>query len=191
MVATITTTNERQMVRGAGREPSGKPEVLCCEDLRKTPLFSGLSDEQLRVIAPPCHRLSAYNGKVLFSKGEETKEIYILLDGEVCLEEELSPGQHLLPRTILVERVGRNGVFGLCALVKPGRAMLTARCTADANVVAVNAETLRALIRTHSAIGLLVLENAFKITYERLMLTQHRIITELGLPAMYEAHRNY
>ena len=127
----------------------------------------------------------------MFSRGDDAREVYVVLNGEVWLEQELVVGQHGPPRTLLVERVGPNGVFGLCALIKPRRTMLTARCAEDTVLVAIDSHELGALMRAHSAIGLVVMENAFKIAYERLMCSHHRIITELGLPTMYEAYRTY
>jgi CRP-like cAMP-binding protein len=185
------TLSQSQMLQSRGDGPSQATSVPCVEVLRATPLFAGLSDEQLRILTPLCRQLPICRGKVFFSRGDEAREVYVVLDGEVCLEQELVVGQRLPPRTLLVERVGPKGVFGLCALIKPRRTNLTARCTGDTAIIAINSDDLGALMKAHSAIGLVVMENAFKIAYERLMCSHHRIIAELGLPTMYEAYRNY
>ena len=166
-------------------------QVPCLEVLRKTPLFVGLSDEQLRVIAPPCRQLPTCSGRLFFSKGDEAREVYVVLNGEVYLEEELALGDNLPPRTILVETVGKNGVFGLCALIQSRRAMLTARCAKDAEILAIDSQDLMALLQSHASVGVTVMANAFRIAYERLMRLHDRIIADLGLPMLYETYRNY
>jgi CRP-like cAMP-binding protein len=191
MSSRVRTPSQSQMLQSRGDGPSTAANVPCVEVLRTTPLFAGLSDEQLRILAPLCRQMPMRKGRIFFSRGDETREVYVVLDGQVCLEQELVVGQRLPPRTLLVERVGPNGVFGLCALITPRRTNLTARCTGDTAIIAINSDDLGALIKVHSAIGLVVMENAFKIAYERLMCSHHRIITELGLPTMYEAYRNY
>jgi CRP/FNR family cyclic AMP-dependent transcriptional regulator len=197
-------SEEEEKMSSSGRKPgpsqmlhgqsSGQPQGVespCIEVLRKTPLFARLTDEQLRIIAPLCRQLPVCRGRMLFRKGDEAQEIYMVLEGQIYLEEEIPAGQDFSPRTILVEKVYKNDAFGLCALVEPRRAMLSARCTGDADLVAMNSNDLRALMKAHPAIGLVVMENAFQIAYQRLVHTHHRIITELGLPIMYETYRNY
>jgi CRP-like cAMP-binding protein len=171
--------------------PSQGAQVPCLEVLRKTPLFAGLSDAQLKVVAPPCRRLPTCSGRLFFSKGDEAREVYVVLNGEVYLEEELVLGDNLPPRTILVETVGKNGVFGLCALIQSRRAMLTARCAQDAEIIAIDSQDLMALLQTHATVGVTVMANAFRIAFGRLVCLHDRIIADLGLPMLYETYRNY
>ena len=173
-----------------GERPQGG-ECPCAEVLRSTPLFADLSEEQLKVVSSLCRQAAACTGGVFFSQGEQLKELYVVLDGEVWLEEELPLGPQLPTKKILVDRVGKNGVFGLCAMIPPERAKHTARCTSDAKIIAIDRDELMALMKAHSNIGFTVMLNALKMAVARLERTQARIITELGLPAMYEAYRNY
>lgn len=180
--------------RGAARDEAPGAEVagpLCLDVLRATPLFAGLRSDQLAFVAPPCHRIAAHRGQRFFCEGEESAYVFVLLEGEVCLEVELSVGRDLPSRTVEVEQIQANAVFGLCALLEPGRSSLTARCRTEADIIAIDAADLKARMRAQPATGLLVMENACRITRERLMQAQERLITELGLEAMYAGHRNY
>jgi CRP-like cAMP-binding protein len=166
-------------------------EGPCLALLRQTALFAGLSDAQLRIVAPPCRGMLVCKGSICFCQGEEAREMFVVLEGEICLEMELFMGGHQPPRIIEVERVGPNGIFGLCSLAEPRRSMLTARCLGDVKVVVVDVAELKALMKMHPAIGLVVLENAFTLVRTRLMRTHERLIAELGLAAMYQSERNY
>lgn len=172
-------------------ERSSGSECPCTDVLRSTPLFADLSEEQLKVVSSLCRQATACTGGVFFSQGDHLKEIYVVLDGEVWLEEELTLGPQLPAKKILVDRVGKNGVFGLCAMIPPERAKHTARCTGDTKIIAINRDELMALLKAHSNIGFAVMSNALKMAVARLEHTHARIITELGLPAMYDAYRNY
>jgi CRP/FNR family transcriptional regulator, cyclic AMP receptor protein len=171
---------------------SGEQECeVCTEVLRKTLLFSGLSEEQLRLIAPPCRHMPVAEGQVLFNKGGEAKELYVVLSGEFCLEDEISVQDRLPGKSIVVERVCKNGALGLCALLRPYRWFFTARCTQEAEVIVVRSDDLKAMMKSHPSIGMAVLENAFNISFERLMSSHQRMLAELGLAALYGAHRRY
>ncbi|HSJ53445.1 MAG TPA: cyclic nucleotide-binding domain-containing protein [Anaerolineae bacterium] len=171
---------------------SGEQECeVCTEILRNTLLFSGLSEEQLRLIAPPCRQLPVAEGQVLFNKGGEATELYVVLSGEFCLEDEISVQDRLPAKSIVVERVGKNGALGLCSLLRPYRWFFTARCTRDAQVIVVRSDDLKAMMKSHPSIGMAVLENAFNISFERLMSSHQRVLAELGLAAMYGANRRY
>lgn len=176
---------------GAMEREQRNCEIPCAEVLRKAPVFAGLSDEQLRLVAPPCRKLTVGQGCLLLTKGDEATDLYIVLSGEIYLEEEVSIDERLPARRIVVERVGPNGALGLCGLIKPHRSLFTARCTREAEVIAVRCEDLKALIKAHAGIGLVVLENAFNISFARLMSSHQRVTAELGLAAMYDVHRNY
>ena len=163
----------------------------CLDVLRATPLFARLRSDQLAVVAPPCRRMAAHRNQRFFCEGEEAARVFVLLEGEVCLEVELSMGRNSPPKILEVEQLRANDVFGLCALLEPRRSLLTARCMTEADIIAIDAADLRARMWAQPAIGLLVMENACRITRERLMRAQERLISELGLVAMYAGQRNY
>jgi len=188
----MPSTVTRKSQYGQPFATSGEQECkVCTEILRNTLLFSGLSEEQLRLIAPPCRQIPVAEGQVLFNKGGEARELYVVISGEFCLEEEIHVEERLPAKSIAVERVGKNGALGLCALLRPYRWCFTARCTRDAQVIVVRSDDLKAMMKSHPGIGMTVLENAFNISFERLMASHQRVLAELGLAALYGANRRY
>jgi CRP-like cAMP-binding protein len=188
----MPSTVTRKSQDGQPFATSGEQEcAVCTKVLRNTLLFSGLSEEQLRLIAPPCRQMSVAEGQVLFNKGGEATELYVVLSGEFCLEDEISVQDRLPGKSIVVERVGKNGALGFCALLRPYRSLLTARCTHEAKVIVVRRDDLRATMQEHPSVGMAVLENAFNILYERLMSSHQQVLAELGLATLYDANRRY
>lgn len=165
------------------------PSII--ETLRQTQIFEGLSDEQLEIVAPLCRQVHCISGKIFFSEGDEATDVFVVLEGEVALEVELFMGDHVRPHTITVEKVSKEDTFGWSALVEPRRMTTTARCTRDVDIVAINGDDLKGLLKDHPGIGMLVMENVAKIVRQRLVHTRQRLIAERGLGALYEAHRAY
>jgi CRP-like cAMP-binding protein len=161
------------------------------ETLRKTQIFQGLNDEQLEHVAPLCRQVHCLSGKVFFSEGDEATDVFVVLEGEVALEVELFMGDHVRPKTITVEKIAQEDTFGWSALVEPRRMTTTARCTRDVDIVAINGDDLKVLLKEHPDIGMLVMENVATIVRQRLVHTRQRLIAERGLRALYEAHRAY
>lgn len=161
------------------------------ETLCKTQLFQGLSEKQLEIVAPLCRQVHCLSGKVFFSEGEEATDLFVVLEGEVALEVDLFIGDHVRPQTITVEKIGKGDSFGWSALVEPRRMTTAARCTRDVDIIAINGDDLKALLKGHTDVGMIVMENVAKIVRGRLVHTRQRLITERGLEALYEAHRAY
>jgi CRP-like cAMP-binding protein len=191
MAEPAITWRQSPAPRSAVGERSQGAECPCAEVLRSTPLFAGLSAEQLQVVSSLCRQAAVCTDGVFFCRGDQLKELYVVLDGEVWLEEELVMAPSLPAKKILVEKVGRNGIFGLCAMIPPERSKHTARCAGATTVIAISSTELLTLMKAHPEIGFAVMSNAFKIAVSRLEHTHARIITELGLPTMYSAYRNY
>jgi CRP-like cAMP-binding protein len=191
MAHPVTASRPSPVPRSTGAGRLQGDTCPCTEVLRSTPLFAGLSVEQLQVLSSLCREAAVCTGGVFFCQGDHLQELFVVLDGEVWLEQELTMGPQLPTKKILVEKVGKNGVFGLCAIIPPEPSKHTARCTGDAKIIAINSDELMALMKAHSDIGFAVMSNAFKIAVSRLERSHARIITELGLPTMYSAYRNY
>lgn len=161
------------------------------ETLRRIRLFEGLSDEQLEVIALLCRQVHRCRGKVLFSEGDKATQVFAVLEGKVCLEVELFMGYHLRPVAVMIQTMEKGDTFGWSALVDSCRMAMTARCTQDVDMIVVNGDDLKALLKVHPDIGLVVMENVAKIVCDRLVHARQRLIAEHGLTEMYQAHRAY
>ena len=191
MAVGTATPSRARVLRGRSDQQSKETEVPCIKVLRKTQLFAGLSDEQLALVALPCQQVHYREDQIIFSEGDEVTEVLIVLQGKVSVEVKLFEGFHLRPKAVTVGKTSRSGVIGCCALIEPRSMNMTARCTEDTEVVAVNADDLRGLLEAHPDIGLIVMENAFRIARDRLVLARQQLVAQFGLRETYESYRNY
>jgi hypothetical protein len=177
-------------LEGMGDRLSQETRVPCAELLCKTQLFAGLSDAQLAAVILLCRQLQCREGQILCSEGDVPAEVFVVLQGEVTVEFKLFQDFHLRSKAVAVEKIGTWGVIDCCALVER-RMNMTARCTKDTEIVAVNAGELRKLLAARPDIGLIVMENAFTIAIDRLVLAWQQLVAQFGLREMYQTYRNY
>jgi CRP-like cAMP-binding protein len=168
----------------------GKNQPLHTDLLRETELFAGLRDEQLAAVIRLCRQLHCRPGQILLSEGDEIPEVLVVLDGEVTVEVRLFQHFQLRPNAAAVEKVGPGGVIGCCVLVGDC-ANMSARCTQDTRIIAINAGELRRFLAGHTDIGLIVLGNAFRMATDRLVLARQQLIAQFNLSEMYETYRRY
>ena len=118
-------------------------------------------------------------------------DLFVVLEGKVALEVELFMGDHVRTHTITVEKIDSDDTFGWSALIEPRRMTTTARCTRDVDIIAINGDDLKTLLKEHPNIGMVVMENVAKIVRSRLVHTRQRLIAERGLETLYATHRAY
>src|SRR5512140_2285454 len=99
-------------------------------DLRKSPLFEGLSDEELQRLVDMAEPVSLRAGEVLIRQGQPGDAAYVVIQGEVAIEKRT--GQSV----IKIDVRNPGDVVGEMALLS--------RATRNATVIAkTDAETLR------------------------------------------------
>ena len=144
------------------------------EALRKADMFSGLTDMELERVA----ELGGYEefkaGADLFREGDEATKLYIVDQGRVAIQIELGQG-----RTITVSTVSAGETIAWSALVPPHELTASARCVADARVIAFPAEALRQLCAARPALGLKVLKNVAQIASSRLRDTRLQLVSAM------------
>lgn len=93
------------------------------ENLRSFAFFSGFGDEFFLDLAAKVDQMSLVKDQVLFMKGDEGHNLYILLEGRIKLVSENRNGEE-----IVLNEVGPGGVIGEMALLddKPRSAGATA-----------------------------------------------------------------
>ena len=80
--------------------------------LKTVPLFSSLSDEQLRVLQPCLQQRSYPRSSFILRAGEETDALYIVLSGRVKI---LIPDEQ--GREVILAVMGPNEIFGEMGLL--------------------------------------------------------------------------
>jgi CRP-like cAMP-binding protein len=190
MLSGTMTTRINQRHPLHGDKPSNETEAPCTDLLRNSRLFAGLSDRQLAAVGLLCQKIHCPKGRILVSEGDRVAKVLVVLKGEVAVEIKPFQDFHLRPRAVQVEKIGRGGVIGCCALVR-GRMKMTARCTEDTEIATISADELEAWLAAHPDTGLIVMKNALKMATDRLVLARQQLIAQFGLSGMYETYRNY
>lgn len=111
--------------------------------LRKFPLFSPFSEDQLGKIAETALLLSITADTVVFRQGEDSGAMYMILEGAVKVEyEDLEGG------TIAVGDLCRYESFGEIAMLSREPRRVTVRTTADSEFLVIDRDLLLGIIRT-------------------------------------------
>ena len=82
-------------------------EVL---QLKEIPLFAEIDDSKVKLIAFASAHLRYQKGDVVFSEGDSSESIYIILSGEVDVRINVPDGQ------VTVATMGKNAIFGELAV---------------------------------------------------------------------------
>ncbi len=101
--------------------------------LRRSELFSGLTDEHMKKIAALSEEVEHRAGDVIVREGETGNEIYIVCAGmvEVLVSKGSIPDVHGPPRMEPIVELGPGQSFGEMALLDRGVRSATVRCVQD------------------------------------------------------------
>jgi CRP/FNR family transcriptional regulator, cyclic AMP receptor protein len=118
---------------------SERPSI---DDLRRLALFGGLSDDALRLLADTLFRIHAAPGDVIFRHGDDARELYVVLNGEVelcgCTK---SGAEHR------IATLTPGGSFGEICVLDVQRRATTARVLAPTRLLVLSSKDLDALYR--------------------------------------------
>ncbi|MBS1253325.1 MAG: hypothetical protein MAG451_02374 [Anaerolineales bacterium] len=113
--------------------------MVTTDTLSQVSLFEGLSEEHLGAIAGLCEEMACHRGEVLFDEAQAAERLYILLDGEVIVQVELTSR----PENVIVAAITQRGqTFGWSGLVAPYHYSASAVCEADSRLVALDGQAL-------------------------------------------------
>ena len=109
------------------------------ELLRRFPIFSGLSMDNINELAKSAEEQSIERDHIINREGDELKYIYLLLDGEVAIVSFLPKnGDEVVHSTI-----GVGELFNWSALIPPHTATASTKTVVPSRVVAFDAVVLR------------------------------------------------
>ena len=127
-----------------GSPPESAPasERPSLSDLRELALFGGLGDEALSLLAGTLYRIHVAQGDVIFSCGDDARELYIVLSGEVELCGQTKGGkQHR------IATMSSGHSFGEICVLDVQRRATTARALAASRLLVLSSKDLDALYR--------------------------------------------
>lgn len=143
--------------------------------LRESPRFSGMSPEQLTLIAGCGANVHFSEGEVLFREGEPADTFYLIRHGSVAVE------LHNPPRgAVLIETIDDGEVLGWSWLFPPYRWHFDARAVTLVRATAFNGACLRGKCLEDPAFGYELMSRFAQILIERLHSTRLRLLDVYG-----------
>lgn len=113
--------------------------------LRKSPIFAAMPQKVLLQIAGHCEAKQFAAGNLLFSKGEQADETYVLVRGHVRHPEVEQP---LHQFSIVQEVMLEGAIFGYAGMIEGrGSRIISAVAVKDTEVLTINGAYLRGLLR--------------------------------------------
>ena len=155
-------------------------EIL--DALRRSELFSGLSDEQLERVAGLGRDLVFDSGQIVVQEGQPGEKIYIVRGGmvEVQVSRAGEPDVVGSPPLERIVTLGPGQAFGEMAILDRGPRSATVRCVEDdTRLYAIPGQALMSLCEEDSRIGCLLMRNlaldlSFKLRHRNLRVRSRR-----------------
>ena len=122
------------------------------DDLRRSVLFQGLSDEAADAVEPALSRLVVRKGDKVFVEGEQGDTLYVLLSGKIKVGRRTGDG-----RENMLALLGPGELFGELSLFDPGPRTATATALTDSQLACMSHDALSPWLAERPEVGLQML----------------------------------
>jgi signal transduction histidine kinase len=165
-----------------GYSTNGK-RLMNLQDLRKSPLFQGLSDEELRHLMDMAEPVSLRAGDVLIRQGELGDSAYVVISGD--FEVQKQTGQSL----IKIDVRNPGDVVGEMALLSRAPRNATLIAKTDGEVLRIPQEAFEKLLQSSTTAAMTVLHWVIsRLTQNESLLHQQEKMAALGTMSAGLAH---
>jgi len=152
-------------------------------DLRKSPLFEGLSDQELKHLVDNAQPISVQAGEALMKQGETGDCAYVVLDGGFEIQKQ--SGQSLIK--IDIRKPGE--IIGEMALLSDSPRSATVVATCDSNTLCISQDDFEKLLSTSPTATLAVLHWVMaRLSQNESLLHQQEKMAALGTMSAGLAH---
>lgn len=153
------------------------------QDLRKSPLFQGLSDDELQTLMDNAKPVSLHAGEVLMKQGEPADTAFVVVKGEFAIHKQ--SGQSVIK--IAVRNPG--DVLGEMALLSQGPRSATVTAVIDSETLCISKQVFENLLSTSSTAALAVLHWVMnRLSQNDALLHQQERMAALGTLSAGLAH---
>jgi signal transduction histidine kinase len=151
--------------------------------LRETPLFAGLSDEDLTRLAATAERTRLQPGELLIREGDPGDSLFVITSGE--LEVTKRTGNAEMP----MARVGPGAIQGEIAAIEGKLRAASVRALTDVEAIRISREALLSLLETGPEAALALLRSALeRLRSMESFVRQREKLAGLGTLAAGLAH---
>lgn len=126
-------------------------------------LFRSLGVDQTHAISNFSSVKQCRAGEIIFSYNDPGGHVYMLIDGAVSLQ--LPAGPHDFG--LVVSKIEKGELFGLSPLLDSPRYTTTAKCTADTEILSIEAIPLRQLLTDNCLVGFNIMNQVAHIYFNR------------------------
>lgn len=153
--------------------------MISPELLRRYPFFSGLSHDQIVVLAQLARESTVDTGHYFFHEGDELDSLYLVVEGVVAtvievpdqqIEQQVSDQltRGLKTSDVVITAIGPGEVFGWSSLVPPHQATTGSKTTTPCRVVSFKSQDLLKLFDDDCRFGYLMMQKMAHLVRERL-----------------------
>jgi len=152
-------------------------------DFKKLDVFNVFSENQLAELAEITERKKFNAGAHVYERGKRADHIFVVINGLVSLNR-FEPGDKI---GISFEKREKGEFFGTACFMKPQEYTLTAVCTEDSEVLAVDADKLLNLCEADPDLGYKFLKEVAKVYFERYKIAKRQIHEMVKAPTIITA----
>jgi CRP/FNR family transcriptional regulator, cyclic AMP receptor protein len=133
------------------------PEVL-----RRYPFFTGLTMDQIVILAKASQELSLETDQYFFKEGDELDNFYLVLEGQAGIIVKLPK------KDVVFTTLGSGDVFGWSALVPPKTATSGAKALTNCRVIAFDGQEIWNNLEADPQFGFIMMQRIAQVIRTRL-----------------------
>lgn len=142
-------------------------------NLKEIELFAALTDKQVEQVSDLAEIETYAKDSKLFQVGDEAKDIYILLDGKVSIQVQLSSR----PEKVDIVMLGQKGqLIGWSGLMGVSHYTASGICQADCKLLRINGPKFMEVLKADKEAGFDVLQEIITIISNRLRNLQSVVL---------------
>ena len=146
--------------------------------LRRSELFSDLTEDELCVLMPFCADTVVVEDGMIFSEGGDASHVYVLTEGKIALQKHIRAPHARHSRRTTITLCYPGETVGWSALVDPFKYTLSAVAWESSKLIKINAATLRKALGIYPEMGYKVTTALAGVMSRRLRHTMDSLINE-------------